>query len=66
MVTSPEADKLQVLGDYTTILGRDGNTDPAGVQYWTSQLEQGASRTTVLAGFLGSADFNGQINAFVT
>ena len=66
IVTSAEADKLQVLGDFSTILGRDGNTDPSGVQYWTTQLEQGASRTTVLAGFLGSDEFTGQINTFLT
>lgn len=54
----------QFVGDlYNAILRRGG--DLAGVQFWVSQLDGGASRDSVRAQFLASAEFTARINAIV-
>ncbi len=40
---------------YRNVLGREG--DPAGINYWTGQLDTGASRGEVVVGFSESAEF---------
>jgi hypothetical protein len=54
----------QFVGDlYNAILRRGG--DLAGVQFWIDQLNAGASRDSVRAQFLASAEFTARINDIV-
>lgn len=46
-----------VLALYTIVLGRDGNKDPDGRNYWIKQLNNGTNRTNILKGFLNSSEF---------
>jgi hypothetical protein len=60
---SPEGARVAVTGLYQEALGRA--PDPGGMAYWSGQLEQGVSRTTVLAGMLGSPEFFSRMQADV-
>jgi hypothetical protein len=49
-------DEEYVTDLYNTFFNRDPDQD--GLDYWTGQLSQGASRSTVLDSFVYSAEFN--------
>jgi RHS repeat-associated protein len=53
------SDQQFVLRLYDDLLER--TADPSGLQHWTSLLGQGASRTQVAAGFLGSVEHQVQL-----
>jgi hypothetical protein len=52
-----------VTSVYQDILGR--NPDGGGLAFWSSQLQQGGSQTTVLAGVLGSDEFFRRMQVYV-
>ncbi len=61
---SPEASQLMVATIYADTLGRA--PDAAGLSAWASQLEQGVSEATVLANVLGSNEFAGRLQSYLT
>ena len=61
---SPEATQLVVSTIYQDILGRAPDT--AGLAYWTGQLQQGVSKSTVLAAVLGSDEFFSRIQSYAS
>jgi hypothetical protein len=59
---SQEASQLMVATMYQDTLGR--SPDANGLTYWSGQLEQGISQTTVVADLLGSAEYFEHVQAY--
>jgi hypothetical protein len=59
---SPEAARLVVSTIYQDTLGRAPDT--GGLAYWAGQLQQGVSKSTVLAAILGSNEFFSRMQSY--
>jgi hypothetical protein len=55
VLTSTEADRARVAGYYQTFLHRAG--DQGGITAWVQAMQQGTRDESVIAAFLGSAEF---------
>jgi hypothetical protein len=64
VVGSVEAERVKVTGLYQDLLGR--GPDAAGADFWTGALLRGGRDEALIARFLGSAEFQNQLQAAVS
>jgi hypothetical protein len=63
ILNTDEASRVQVAGAYLPVLGR--LPESSGLNFWTAALHNGNREESMLSGVLGSAEFLGQIQAFL-